>query len=68
MSNVIVCHGLPVWHDGVVATIDRIRCLATDPVVMRLSPATDLYVVHCWLINQNKLNLLSWLLVDLSDK
>ena len=61
MSNVIVCHGLPVWHD-------RIRCLATDPVVMRLSPATDLYFVHCWLINQNKLNLLSWLLVDLSDK
>ena len=51
----------PVWHD-------RIRRSATDPVVMRSSPATDIYVVHCWLINPTKLNLLSWLLAYLSDK
>ena len=31
---------------------DRIRRLATDPVVMSSSPATDIYVVHCWLITQ----------------
>ena len=37
---------------------DRVRRFATDPVVMRSSPATDiLYVVHCWLISPNKLNL-----------
>ena len=28
----------------------------------------NIYVVHCWLINPNKLNLLSWLLAYLSDK
>ena len=50
-----------MWHD-------RIRRSATDPVVMRSSPAKDIYVVHCWLINPNKLNLLSWLLAYLSDK
>ena len=44
--------GLPVWHD-------RIRGLTTD---------YDIYVVHCWLINPNKLNLRSWLLTYLSDK
>ena len=47
---------------------NRIRRLATDQVVMRSSPAMDIYVVHCWLINLNKLNLLSWLLAYLSDK
>ena len=54
---------IPVWRD-------RIRRLAPTPVVMRLSPATDIiiYVVHCWLINPNKLNLLSWLLAYLSDE
>ena len=52
---------LPVWRD-------KIRCSTTDPVVMRSSPATDIYVVHCCLINANKLNLLSWLLGYLSDK
>ena len=52
---------LPVWRD-------RIRRLATDPVVMRSSPTTNRYVVHCWLITPNKLNLLSWLLAYLSDK
>ena len=52
---------LPVWRDSM-------RRLTTDPVVMRLSPATDIYVVHCWLINPNKLNLLSWLLAYLSGK
>ena len=43
---------LPVWRD-------RIRRLATDPVVMRSSPDTDIIirVVHCRLINPNKLNL-----------
>ena len=51
---------LPVWRD-------KIRHLATDPVVMRTSPATDIYVVHCWLINPNKLNLILWLLAYLSD-
>ena len=48
--------------------MDRVRRLASDPVVMRSSPATDIYVVHCWLINPGKFNLLSWLLVYLSDK
>ena len=52
---------LPVWHD-------RIKRLATDPVVMRSRTATDIYVVRCWLINPNKLDLLSWLLAYLSDK
>ena len=52
---------LPVWRD-------RIRRLATDPVVMRSSLTTNRYVVHCWLITPNKLNLLSWLLAYLSDK
>ena len=42
--------------------------LATDPVVMRSSPVADIYVVHCWLINPNKFNLLSWLLAYSSDK
>ena len=28
----------------------------------------DICVVHCWLINPNKLNLLSWLLAYLSHK
>ena len=27
----------------------------------------DIYVVHCWLINPNKLNLLSWSLAYLSN-
>ena len=53
--------GLPVWRD-------RVRRLATDPVVMPSRPATDIYVVHCWLISPNKLNLLLWLLTYLSDK
>ena len=52
---------LPVWRD-------RVRRLATDPVVMRSSPATDIYVMHCWLIDPNRLHLLSWLLTYLSDK
>ena len=52
---------LRVWHD-------RVRCLTTDLVVMRSSPATDIYVVHCWVINPNKLNPLLWLLAYLSDK
>ena len=52
---------IPVWRE-------RIGCLATDLVVKHSSPATDIYVVHCWLINTNKLNLLSWLLANLSDK
>ena len=41
---------------------DRVRRLATDPVVMRSSPATDIYVAHCWLISLYKLNLLLRLL------
>ena len=49
----------PVWGD-------RVKCLAADPVIMRSSPATR--HVHCRLNNPNKLNLLSWLLVYLSDK
>ena len=63
LLNEFVCiiNCLPVWQD-------RIRHLATDPVVMRSSPAMDIYVVHCWLINPNKLNLLSWLLAYLFDK
>ena len=47
---------------------DRIRRLATDPVVMCSSLLTDRYVVNCWLINPNKFNLISWLLAYLSDK
>ena len=47
---------------------DRVRRLANDPVVMRSRPATGHNVVHCLLINPIKLNLLSWLLVYLSDK
>ena len=35
--------------------------LAIDPAVIRSCPTTDLYVVHCWLISPNNLNLLSWL-------
>ena len=41
---------------------DRVRRLATDPVVMRSRPATNIYVKHCLLINTNNLNLRSWLL------
>ena len=52
---------LLVWRD-------RVRRLATDQVVTRSSPATDLYVVYCWLISPYKFNLLSWLLAYLSDK
>ena len=52
---------IPVWRD-------RVRRLATDRVVMRSSPATDIYVVHYWLISPNKLNLLWWLLAYISDK
>ena len=55
----LIC--LSVWRG-------RVRRLATDPVVMRSSPSTDIYVVHCWLISPYKLNLLSWLLAYLSDK
>ena len=40
------------------------KALSTDPVVMRSSPATDIYVVHCWLINPNKLNLLFIYLIN----
>ena len=50
-----------IWHD-------RVRRLATDPVVMRSSPATDIYDVYCWLSSPNKVNLLSWLLVYLYNK
>ena len=35
--------------------LNRARRLATDPVVMRSGPATDIYAVHCWLISPNKL-------------
>ena len=52
---------LRVWHD-------RVRRLTTDLVVMRSIPATDIYVVHYWLIKLNKLNPLSWFLAYLSDK
>ena len=52
------CFILLVW-------CNRIRRLATDQVVMRLSPATNIYVMHCWLISPNKVNLLSWLLAYL---
>ena len=31
---------LPMWRD-------RVRRWATDLVVMRSSPATDIYVMHC---------------------
>ena len=37
---------------------DRVRCLGTDLV----------YVVRCWLISPDKLNLPSWLLAYLADK
>ena len=36
--NKYIC--LPVWRS------------TTDSVVMRLSPVTDIYVVHCWSIAQ----------------
>ena len=42
----------------------RWSCIRTS------SPATGhiMYVMHCWLINPNMLNLLSWLLAYLSNK
>ena len=45
---------LDVWRD-------RVRRLTTDPLVMCSSPATDIlvYVMHCWLISLNKLNLIT---------
>ena len=33
------CMSLPVWRD-------RVKRLATDPVVMRLSPATGHILIH----------------------
>ena len=45
---------ISVWRD-------RVRRLASDPMVMRSSPATDVYVVHWWLSSLNKLDILSWL-------
>ena len=47
-----VHHCLLVWRD-------RVGRLATDPVVMRSSPAMGHNYTLC-LINPNKLNLLSW--------
>ena len=35
---------------------DMVRRLPNDPVAIRSSPATDIYVVHFWLIGPNKLN------------
>ena len=37
---------LPVWRD-------MVRRLATNPVVIRSSPATDIFAVYCWLISPN---------------
>ena len=52
---------LPVWRDRVRRSLlIRWSCVRALP--------QDIYVVHCWLINPNKLNLLSWLLAYLSDK
>ena len=45
-----------------------VRRLDTDPVIMRSSPTTDIYILHCWLINPNKFNLLSRLLACLYNK
>ena len=61
---ILTIHRLPtcMWRD-------KVRRSDTDPVVMRSNPVTGhLYVVHCWLINPNKLNLFSSLLAYLSDK
>ena len=46
---------------------DKVKRLATDLVVMRLSSATG-HMRCALLINPNKLNLLSWLLAYVSDK
>ena len=57
-------------NDSLLVWRDRLRRLATDhndPVVMRSRPTTDIYAVHCWLINPNKVNLLSWLLAYLCN-
>ena len=51
----------PVWRDRLI------MLLATNPVVVGSSPATDKYVMHCWLISPNKLNVLPWLLAYLND-
>ena len=52
---------IPVWRDRVRSwLLIRWSCVRALP--------QDIYVVHCWLINPNKLNLLSWLLAYLSDK
>ena len=32
---------------GYISARDRVRRLATDPVVMCSSPATDIYVEYC---------------------
>ena len=51
---------------------DRVRRLTTcgskDWWSCVRSLPQDIYIVHCWLINLNKLNQLSWLLAYLSDK
>ena len=57
----VIMFCLPVWRD-------RIKRVATDPWSCVRALPQDIYVVHCWLINPNKLNLLSWLLAYLSDK
>ena len=36
---------------------NRLKHLTTDPAVICSSPATDMYIMYCWLISPNKLNL-----------
>ena len=53
---------IPVWC---LVRLDK--ALGYRPGGHAFESCTDIYVVHCWLINPNKLNLLSWLLAYLSD-
>ena len=41
--------------DSLLVCHDRLRCLATDPKVMRQA-LPDINAVHCWVISPNKLS------------
>ena len=56
-----ICVNLLVWRN-------RVRRLATEPVVMSSSPATDIYIAHAWLVNQPKYFESTFVVVSLLTK
>ena len=57
------CHEVKVKE----VTAQQMSLLLRDRL-RRLALPQDIHAVHCWLINPNKFNLLSWLLAYLSNK